>query len=94
MPTDRLRYIRNQDIIASWIDNELVMISVQTGKYYTMNKTAALIWDLMETPKSQENIVDMMLQRFNVDIDVCTAEVNDCIKTLLNKSLISSVKHD
>lgn len=82
------QYIQNPDIVASLIDDELIMMSVQTSKYFTLNSTAALVWSMMETPVSQAEIVAGVLQKYNVAVQTCETEVAECIELLKIKSLI------
>jgi hypothetical protein len=41
---------RSTDIIATDLDGELVLMSIEKGNYYGIKGTALRIWELAETP--------------------------------------------
>ena len=47
---------RNDDLIASEVGDDLVMMSIQDGKYFAMNKTGSFIWSLLETQMSYDDL--------------------------------------
>ena len=82
------RIHRSKQVMWNVVDNEAVLLNTETGFYYGMNKTASVIWELLETPKTIEEIVQEMNKRFSVDSAVLTGDVEQIIKTLTSKRLI------
>jgi hypothetical protein len=82
------RIQRSKQVMWNVVDNEAVLLNTETGFYYGMNKTASVIWELLETPKTIEEIVQEMNKRFSVDSAVLTGDVEQIIKTLTSKRLI------
>ena len=44
--------------------NSFVMINLETENYLTLNATA--VWDVLETPQTQEAVEAALLDRFDV----------------------------
>lgn len=82
------RIQRSKQVMWNVVDNEAVLLNTETGFYYGMNKTASVIWELLETPKTILEIVQEMNKRFSVDSAVLTDDVEQIIKTLTSKRLI------
>ena len=82
------RIQRSKQVMWNVVDYEAVLLNTETGFYYGMNKTASVIWELLETPKTIEEIVQEMNKRFSVDSAVLTDDVEQIIKTLTSKRLI------
>ena len=59
--------VRSSDIIASEVDGELVLISIQDGKYFGLDPVGSEIWRLLEEPRSTEALVEALTARFEGD---------------------------
>ena len=57
---------RNPEIIHRPIENELVMMSIEQGMYFGLDKTGTQIWELLETQKKL-----MILLKFLLTVSMC-----------------------
>ena len=80
---------RNEDIFAGQIDDELVMVSIESGNYFVLNLTARRIWDLLESPLSISEICDKLMEEYEIDPQNCQAEVLQFAEKLLSKHIIT-----
>ena len=80
---------RNEDIFAGQIDDELVMVSIDSGNYYVLNLTARRIWDLLESPLSISEICDKLMEEFEIDPQTCQAEVLRFAEKLFKKQIVT-----
>ncbi|HSH52564.1 MAG TPA: PqqD family peptide modification chaperone, partial [Bacteroidales bacterium] len=55
---------RNPDILASDIDGEKVMMSIQQGEYYGLGKTGSFIWDILEQPIAISDLADLITEKY------------------------------
>lgn len=69
-----ITYSRNGNIIDGSLDNHQVMMHIEKGKYYGLNPVAKRIWELVETPRSVDEIVAVLLQEFEVSEEACRAQ--------------------
>ena len=60
------KYQRNPNLITSKIENEVIMMSEDMEKYFGMNIVANQIWDILDSPKYIDNIVDELLLDYNI----------------------------
>ncbi len=79
---------RNEDIYTGQIDDELVMVSINTGNYFVLNLTAHRIWEILESPLSVAEICAKLMEEFEVDLHTCQAEVIHYIEKLLDQQII------
>jgi hypothetical protein len=84
-----MKYIRKQTTSSGELDGELFIIDVQTGKYYSLNPVANRIWEILETEKTTEEVVNTLLEEYDIDKDTCHKEVKTYIEELKNKTLIN-----
>ncbi|WP_444995382.1 PqqD family peptide modification chaperone [Aliikangiella sp. IMCC44359] len=79
---------RKENILDCIIDNEMVLMSIDTGQYINLNKQASAIWSLLESPKVVSNIVEEMQQLFLVEHKECETDVLSFIEKLKGEKLI------
>jgi len=66
---------RVEEVVASDIDGETVMMSIENGKYYGLDDIGSRIWELIEEPIKVSDLVDTLLGRYEVDRRTCEKDV-------------------
>ena len=79
---------RNNDILASDIDGEKVMMSIKQGEYYGMGKTGSFIWDNIEKPIKICDLIGLIIEKFNVEKEQCYNDISPFLTDLVEKELI------
>lgn len=79
---------RADSLVASEVSGEVVILSIDTGFFFLLNKTASRIWDLLEAPLALEAIASALIQRFAVDPADCRREVGEFVQIMLDKGLL------
>lgn len=74
----------NSKVVSDKFDNEVVVVNLETGFYYSFRSTALLIWDLLQDEATKEEIVNS----FNSLSDVQLKEVHLFIDQLKEETLI------
>ena len=85
------KYAKNPNTVASKLDDELVMIDIDLGKYFSMNSIASSIWEYIDTPKTKEEICDELLNEYAVGRATCTQEVTLFLEELIQMKLVNEV---
>ena len=80
--------IRNEDIIFSDMDDETVMMSMEKGEYYGINPVGRRIWELVETPRTADDICKALHEEYNVSPEQCHKDVLAFLVRLLEKDII------
>ncbi len=79
---------RNDEIVAGKIDDELVAMSIESGKYYTMNVTASRIWELLDAPRTVAELCAVLTAEFKIAPDACEKEVMDFLEQLAVRKIV------
>jgi len=79
---------RSTDILHTKLDDEVVMMSIETGEYHGSNPIGNRIWELMESPLTMETLCEKLLAEYNVEESVCEQETLNFLNLLLEKKLI------
>lgn len=81
---------RHPDMVFSRIDDEVVMMSIETGEYYGLNPVASRIWELLEKPHTFDRLLGLLMQEFNVGESACREDVQIFLEQMIQKRLIIS----
>ena len=79
---------RNLEIITNEIDDEVLMMSIEDGKYYGLNAVGSEIWKLIEEPKTLEEIIPALMEIFEIDEDSCRKESLEFIESMIKNNII------
>ncbi len=80
--------VRSQEILESDIDDEKVMMSLENNEYYGLNPVAKRIWELTRNPIKVNDIIETLLDEYNVDREQCIKESLELLQELKNKGLL------
>jgi hypothetical protein len=85
-----VRYLRNSKTISGRLHDEMVMMDMEQGKYFSLNQTATVIWELLENPLTMEELCDRLMGEFEVDRERCLEEVEEYIDEMNKLGLIKT----
>jgi hypothetical protein len=86
------KYFRNHNIIDGTLDNHQIMMHLEKGKYFGLNPIGKRIWELLEQPKTLEELVSVLLSEYEVSEEQCRQEVFDFLQKAFIQNVI--IKHD
>jgi len=82
--------VRRDDIPTTDIDGELGMMSIEKGKYFTLDEVGTRIWELLETPNTINKMVDVLMTEYDVDFETCANDVMELVEKLLQEDLVTA----
>ena len=72
---------RNEAIVFTDLDDTIVMMDVNEGKYYELDQIGARLWSLLETGRSVADLCDALSTEFDVDPDTCLRDTLEFLQT-------------
>jgi hypothetical protein len=85
------RVRRIDDMLDADMDNETVMMDIEQGRYFGLNKTGTRIWALLAQPIVIRDLCDQLADEFNVPLEQCEQEVFDFLASLSGRGLVQVV---
>lgn len=79
---------RRNTIVAADTVDEAILLDIDSGYFFQLNKTAALIWNLAEQPITFAALCDAMRAKFNVNAQECEADVQAFVADLAERGLL------
>jgi hypothetical protein len=83
------KIIRNQDkFLASALGNEIVMMNTSNGTYIGLNEVSSNIWNYLESELTSEDIVNKLLNEYDVTRENCEIQTLDCLHKMEEQGII------
>jgi len=84
-----MRYIINAPlVIADNLDNEVIILSMETGKYFSAPTTGAVVWQLLSGGYSVEEAGQKMAEHFGVELEQVIQDLDELKAQFLHYHLI------
>jgi hypothetical protein len=79
---------RGLNMIAAEVGDEAVLLDIDSGYFFQLNKSATRIWNLLETPTTVSDLCARLQTSFTVDAQTCRTDVLEFVSELHDKGLI------
>src|SRR5215470_14819153 len=77
----------SESVVAAGLDDETVLLNVETGIYFGLDAIGTQIWKAIETGAREGEIVDRLLDEYEVDPAQLRSDVIQFIDLLITKDL-------
>lgn len=79
---------RKTDITYSEIDNDIVMMDLEQGKFFGLNGVGGSIWTLLENPITLNALCDKLQSEYKVERVECESSVVEFVISLQQANLV------
>jgi len=83
-----ISYIRNSKTISGRLGDEMVMMDIDRGEYFSLNPVATRIWELLVQPFTLDDLCNILSSEYEVEQGQCKSEVEQHIRKMMNFGLI------
>lgn len=80
---------KDNNLIISVLDEDLVMMDIESGSYITFNKTGRIIWEQIEYPVLVADLIQELMKRFSVNENICTSDTIDFLTKITEQKALS-----
>jgi hypothetical protein len=77
------------DWISAPVGEELVMMSVEHGKYLGLNGMGRRVWDLIERPRELADLCRTLEKEFEVTPEVCRTEIETFLDEMVRNGAVA-----
>ncbi len=82
------KYIRNSRTISGRLHDELVMMDLDQGKYFSLNPVATRIWDLLERELTIDELCALLKEEYEVESRTCIEDVSEHMAEMVRLGLV------
>ena len=81
----------SSDAMARTVDDEVVILHVPSGEYYSLNPVGAFIWERIEAGTDRDALADAVSSAFDVDREIAAADIDALLTDLAAAQLVEDV---
>ena len=74
------------------VDGETIMLALEQGNYYGLGEVGSRIWCMIEKPVLVNDLVEKLLQTFEVERQVCCNDTLEFLEQLRTNLLINVIE--
>jgi Coenzyme PQQ synthesis protein D (PqqD) len=80
--------VQSREQVASDLGGEVVILNLASGQYYGLNPVGTRIWELIQEPRSVDNVRDAILAEYEVEPECCERDLLALLEGLAAEGLI------
>lgn len=80
--------VRSSDVLFSPVDNELVMMDIEQGAYFSLDRVGASIWNQLAEPLVVTDLCKQLMQQYDVDQATCETDVLALLNDMAENGLL------
>jgi hypothetical protein len=77
-------------IIDRVVDSEALLIHLSSGDYFSLDSVGTRIWENIDGSRTIQDLVDLVLEEYNVDRDQAVSDVLRLVEQLADEGLVVS----
>ena len=81
--------VRSGTAVFTELDDQVVMLDTERGKYYELDPVGSRIWVLLEGEPSMAELLDSLTAEFEVDAETCRNDLADFLEKLVELGLVA-----
>ena len=78
-------------VVARAVGDEMVLLDLRSGVYYSLNAVGAIVWQGIDRSASLEQIVADTVSEFEVDAETAREDVRGFLRSAAEAGLIAEV---
>lgn len=75
--------------MARTVGNEVVLLDVESGRYFGLNDVGAAVWNHLADDCSLSDLVEAVVAAFDVEDDQAASDVNALMRDLIDAGLVT-----
>jgi hypothetical protein len=80
---------RSRDLLATDVDGEIILMSLERGLYYGLDGTARRIWDLLEVPMKFGDLCSVLEEKYIAPRAVIEADIQKFVTEMFDESIVT-----
>lgn len=82
---------KSKDLLISIVDDEAVILGIESGKYIGLNQIGTDIWAKLDKPVVVSELIGDLVKIYDQDLETVQNHVLEFLNTLYEKSLIELI---
>src|SRR5262249_22710807 len=79
---------RSPSVLTAEVDGEVVMMSIEQGRYFGLDDIGSDIWKRLETPRSLAELIDRLASDYDADRATIAADVRELLGRMAEQDVV------
>ena len=79
---------RNPSVLSAEVDGEVVMMSIEQGRYFGLDDIGSDIWKRLDTPRSFAELINRLASDYDADQATIAADVRDLLSRMAEQNVV------
>lgn len=84
-------YAKSDIVYSAEINGRTVVLNMETHRFYHLDEVGLLIWQLLETPSTVNELAEGVAKECEVPVSECMDDVAEFIDSLCTNNLITKI---
>ena len=85
---DQRRIVADGDHRWTRLDDEIIFLHEDKGVYFSLNGVAIRAWELLQRPRTVDELVQILTQEYDVTSEVCRRDLLRCLRELIDHGFV------
>ncbi|MBC8236178.1 PqqD family protein [bacterium] len=85
---EKQKYKRNSNVVLNSLDDVHILLETETGVLANLNDTALEIWNLCEDPISEREILNKMIEIYEIDRETLQQDLRETLDSLVEMNML------
>lgn len=86
-----MRLVAVKDQVSCDLSDEAVILNFEDGTYYGLDPVGALVWKLVQEPRTVAELQEAILAEFDVDRPQCEKDLQAFLQDLWARKLVKTI---
>ena len=78
------------DVLAQEVNDEIVLLDLNSEQYLGLNEVGARVWQLLEEGDNLKQIYKKLLEEYDVEQDLLKNDLTDLIKNMCDAGIVTT----
>ena len=83
------RPVRRSDVLAQGAGDTVILLTPDSGEYFTLNEVGGRIWELSDGSRSVAEIAGVLVEEYEAPLDEIQADTLEVLGELAGEKLVS-----
>lgn len=88
--TEQTRISRRDTVVSADVGDDAILLDIDSGYFFQLNRTAARIWGLLENPQTLGDLTASLQSSFTADGESILADVHAFVADLVDRGIVSA----
>lgn len=79
---------RKAAVVGADVADDAILLDIDTGYFFQLNRTAAKIWAFVEAPQTLGALTEHMAASHKVDAATCRSDVTEFVADLIERGVL------